>query len=179
MMKKHIFILPLLLLLLSVYPASPICAQGNTRTETYNGRTIKERFHPRYKFYYYSIGDISEKAGRIEQTKTEFEIATKKPLWAAKEKVYGIFDDIKIHTLQCLARNDNSNYPHQFIMEFDVLINDNGDVYCTNIVSKKCLFDVYSNEELLWVFDEIGKFKFPTPVVTEPEKGYQKVTLYF
>ncbi len=178
-MKKHFFILMLLILNVSFITAQTHGSQGNSDTREYNGRTIKERYHPKYKFYYYSVADINARTKEIEKQKTEFEIVTKKPLWAKKEKVYGIFDDIKIQAIQSLARNDNSNYPHEFILEFDILIDDNGDVYCTNIVSKKRLFDVYSNEELLAVFDEIGSFKFPTPVVTSPETGYQKVTLFF
>ena len=145
----------------------------------YENRIIIEDSHLDYGLYSYKVKDITEKIDSIKHTKLPFSDSAKYPVWADPLGIKQVFKDATQHAKNCFAKNHNGIIPEEIVNSAYILIDDNGSVFCEIIWAKTCLFDIYSSEELISIFDEIGTFTFPTPVVARPKTGFEIMGLDF
>lgn len=174
MTMKHIKYILIFLFTLS---ASIIYAD-KTRTTTCNGQVVKERFITTQfgDGYAYSIESYSARVDSIKKTKLPFSIYVKYPTWSSKQS----FKDLENYAMNCMKRN-GKNLTNEYIFWIDYLINDNGEIICYKLLSYKSLYEISTTEEIISIFAEISKFKFPVPVTTWPEEsvGYQMMSIDF
>jgi hypothetical protein len=151
---------------------------GNTKIVKYENRSITER-HPSDSLYMYSVADLKEKITEIEKVKMPFNEVTNTtdPRW----------NDFLLFNKECkeyiqlvksyFLKNEKGLSPTEIVSSFNSLLNDDGSTICKRIKTKVSLFDMYSPKEILDIFDKIGTYKYKTPVVSSPDKGYYELPL--
>ena len=151
---------------------------NDTKVVEYSGRSITER-HPSDSLYMYSVADLKEKIAEIKKVKVPFDYSTNSayPMW----NDYSLFDKECNEYVQ-LIKNYFSKYekellPRKSLIFCSYLLNDDGSTICKEITTKISLFDMYSPKEILDIFDKIGTYKYKTPVVSSPDKGYYELSL--
>lgn|SRR5574344_492135 len=151
---------------------------GNTKTVKYESRSIIEK-HPSDSLYMYSVADLKEKIAKIKKVKMPFDYST--------NSSYPMWNDYLLFNKECneyvqLIKNYFSKYekellPRKSLIFCSYLLNDDGSTICKEITTKVSLFDMYSPKEILDIFDKIGTYKYKTPVVSSPDKGYYELSL--
>lgn len=169
---KHIKYILIFLFTLS---ASIIYAD-KTRTTTCNGQVVKERFFTTQfgDGYAYSIESYSARVDSIMKTKLPFSIDVKYPTWSSKQS----FKDLENYAIKCLSIK-GKELAKEYVFDISYLLNDNGEIICYRLWSNKSLYDICTTEEIISIFDEISKFKFPVPVTTRPKEsvGYEMMSV--
>lgn len=148
------------------------------RTEVYGGRTIEEAYYSEFNLRKYKIGDILMLRDSIHHQKSPFSESTKYPVWKDPIGIKQVFKDVRSHTLQCFTKRNGNAIPSEYLAWVKILINDDGRVLCYEITTNECLFNIYTVGDILDIFDEINTFRFPTPVVVQPQTGYEEITLH-
>ena len=151
---------------------------GNTKIVKYENRSITER-HPSDSLYMYSVADLKEKIAEIKKVKVPFDEVTNttEPKW----NDYLLFNKENKEHAQLIksyfSGNEKGLSPGKFIISCSYMLNDDGSTICKQINTTESLFDMYSPKEILDIFDKIGTYKYKTPVVSSPDKGYYIVSL--
>ena len=151
---------------------------GNTKIVKYENRSITER-HPSDSLYMYSVADLKEKIAEIKMVKVPFDEVTNttEPKW----NDYLLFNKENKEHAQLIksyfSGNEKGLSPGKFIISCSYMLNDDGSTICKQINTTESLFDMYSPKEILDIFDKIGTYKYKTPVVSSPDKGYYIVSL--
>ena len=151
---------------------------NRTKVVKYSGRSITER-HPYDSLYMYSIADLKEKIADIKKAKMPFDEVTNttEPKW----NDYLLFNKENKEHAQLIksyfSGNKKGLSPGKFIISCSYLLNDDGSTICKQINTTESLFDMYSPKEILDIFDKIGTYKYKTPVVSSPDKGYYELSL--
>lgn len=147
--------------------------------ESYNGQTLTEKTYtskyPEYgKRRIYSIDTYTEKVDSIMKTKLPFSIDVKYPTWSSKQS----FKDLENYAIKCLSIK-GKELAKEYVFDISYLLNDNGEIICYKLWSNKSLYDICTTEEIISIFDEISKFKFPVPVTTWPKEsvGYEMMSV--
>lgn len=167
------------LLLFGIVPIQYLCA--DTHTETVNGRVLTENNHSSYygTVYMYTLSDKMSLIDSIKQSKLPFGVSTKYPAWKNPLTIRQAFKDAELHALECFTKYSKGSSPSEYVLSVEILLNDNGEIICRSIRSSVNLLGIYSAKELISIFDEVGTFRFPSPVVSHPEIGYDMFNLSF
>jgi len=142
----------------------------------YMDRNIIERHYVTTdnNLYIYSVADLNEKIEKIKKAKMPFDYCT--------NSAYPKWNDYLLFNKECkeyvqlvrsyFSKNKKGISPTEILLSFYVMLNDDGSTICKQINSEVNLFDMFSTKEILDIFDKIGTYKFTTPVVSSPSKGY-------
>lgn len=149
--------------------------------ETYNGVTLTEKtffseYSPDGKRRIYTVDKYSEKVDSIKKAKLPFSIDVKYPTWSSKQA----FQKLRTHATECLRKKGITSLEEDKFY-FHYLINDTGEIICYRLWTYKNLYESCTTEEIISIFDEISKFKFPVPITTWPKEsvGYEMMSMDF
>ena len=149
---------------------------SDTMVVKYSGRSITERHYVTTdnNLYIYSVADLNEKIEKIKKAKMPFDYCA--------NSAYPKWNDYLLFNKECkeyvqlvrsyFSKNKKGISPTEILLSFYVMLNDDGSTICKQINSEVNLFDMFSTKEILDIFDKIGTYKFTTPVVSSPSKGY-------
>ena len=150
----------------------------NTKFVKYQGRSLVER-HYNDSSYMYFVADLSKKISDVMKVKMPFDYST--------NSAYPMWNDYFLHDKECneqvqlikscFSENKKGLSPEKLVISCSCLLNDDGSTICKQINTKASLLDMYSPKELLDIFDKIGTYKYKTPVVSSPDKGYYIIYL--
>ena len=152
-----------------------------TKIVKYMNRSIIERHcvSTDNNLYIYSVADLNEKIEKIKKTKMPFDYYT--------NSAYPKWNDYLLFNKECkeytqlvksyFSKNKKGISPTEILLSFYVLLNDDGITICKQINSEVDLFNIFSTKEILDIFDKIGTYKYKTPVVSSPSKGYCELPL--
>ncbi len=151
----------------------------NIRKNVCNGRTIQEviydsEYGNRYK---YTINTNITKADSIKKTKYPLSVDVKYPTWNSKQA----FKHLQEYVITCIYNKGKCHVAKDITLDFHYLLDDTGEIISLKIRTSRSLYDFYTPAEVISIFDEINKFRFPVPVTIWPSEsiGWEDMSMGF
>ena len=156
----------------------PVQAQNNARTQTERTDKGVKEIHvnnSNYELYVYSIDSISEKVDQEKALNPSLlPDGQLYPNWMNRSVFNADVLNFKEYLITCFStkkENVNYNTDHRLI-SCKILINNEGECQLYEITSQFPLFDFYSATEIKKLFEEVSTFRFSSPIMKSPSKGY-------
>lgn len=156
----------------------PVQAQNNVRTQTERTKKGIKEIHvhySNYELYVYSVNIISEKVDREKALNPSLlPDGQLYPDWMNRSVFNADVLCFKEHLITCFStkkENVTYNTDHRLI-SCKILINNEGECQLYEITSQFPLFDFYSATEIKNLFEEVSIFRFSSPIMKSPSRGY-------
>ena len=146
-------------------------ANNDTLVVNINGRELMEIKHVgKSNYYVYSIRDIVEHINTIKNTKEDFSkgYGSLYPAYRDEQLFHNEMMMLRRLRDNCLTNNITGLSPADILWQMKILVENNGNVWCKKLYTEMSLFDLFTYEQILNIFDTLCNFKFTAPVLASP-----------
>lgn len=149
-----------------------------TKEMVVDNRTIKEILHSdtvrNRHFYSYTVSDIYEYAKQIRQRLPSFDLNGEytEPRWSNYQQFTKETNKLHKVAYDSFYPNSKGFSDKQLGIDVKIMCTNEGKVCCYEMISKASLFNVFTDEELIAIFDKISSFVYTPPLVKHPDEGY-------